>query len=90
MASAALAASMRRDMLRVFPQLADVGIDYAWGGFCDITMTRAPDFGRAADHVYYLQGFSGHGVNVTGVAGKVVAEAIAAAAPAFAPVSAAA
>lgn len=73
-----LAASMRRDMLRVFPQLADVGIDYAWGGFCDITMTRAPDFGRAADHVYYLQGFSGHGVNVTGVAGKVVAEAIAA------------
>lgn len=72
-----LAGSMRADMLRVFPQLADVGIDYAWGGFCDITVNRAPDFGRLSGNVYYLQGFSGHGVNITGLAGKVVAEAIA-------------
>ncbi|XLM21629.1 FAD-binding oxidoreductase, partial [Chromobacterium piscinae] len=72
-----LAGAMRADMLRVFPQLADVGIDYAWGGFCDITVNRAPDFGRLSGNVYYLQGFSGHGVNITGLAGKVVAEAIA-------------
>lgn len=72
-----LAGSMRADMLHVFPQLADVGIDYAWGGFCDITVNRAPDFGRLSGNVYYLQGFSGHGVNITGLAGKVVAEAIA-------------
>ncbi|AUH52147.1 FAD-dependent oxidoreductase [Chromobacterium sp. ATCC 53434] len=72
-----LAGAMRRDMLRVFPQLADVGVDYAWGGFCDITVNRAPDFGRLSGNVYYLQGFSGHGVNITGLAGKVVAEAIA-------------
>jgi gamma-glutamylputrescine oxidase len=72
-----LAGAMRSDMLRVFPQLADVGVEYAWGGFVDITMNRAPDFGRLGRSVYYLQGFSGHGVNVTGVAGKMLAEAIA-------------
>ncbi|OHX14223.1 FAD-dependent oxidoreductase [Chromobacterium sphagni] len=72
-----LAGAMRADMLRVFPQLADARIDYAWGGFCDITVNRAPDFGRLSGNVYYLQGFSGHGVNITGLAGKVVAEAIA-------------
>ncbi|WP_047249000.1 NAD(P)/FAD-dependent oxidoreductase [Chromobacterium subtsugae] len=72
-----LAGAMRADMLRVFPQLADARIDYAWGGFCDITANRAPDFGRLSGNVYYLQGFSGHGVNITGLAGKVVAEAIA-------------
>lgn len=72
-----LAESMRQDMLRVFPQLADARIDYAWGGFCDITMSRAPDFGRLHPNVYYLQGFSGHGVNITGLAGRLVAEAIA-------------
>ena len=39
-------------------------------------MNRAPDFGRVADNIYYLQGFSGHGVALTGMAGKLVAEAI--------------
>ncbi|KJV33513.1 FAD-dependent oxidoreductase [Aquitalea magnusonii] len=72
-----LAGAMRSDMLRVFPQLADVKVDYAWGGFCDITVNRAPDLGRLAGNIYYMQGFSGHGVNVTGIAGKVIAEAIA-------------
>ncbi|SCK28972.1 FAD-binding oxidoreductase [Vogesella sp. LIG4] len=71
-----LAAAMRKDMLRVFPQLEDVQVEYAWGGFCDITMNRAPDFGRLAANVYYAQGFSGHGVASTGLAGRVIAEAI--------------
>ena len=66
----------RSRMLTVFPQLADVAIDYAWGGYVDITMSRAPDFGRLAPHIYYLQGFSGHGIALTGIAGKLVAEAI--------------
>jgi hypothetical protein len=48
---------MRQDMLRVFPQLADVKVDYAWGGFCDITVNRAPDLGRLAGNIYYMQGF---------------------------------
>jgi gamma-glutamylputrescine oxidase len=67
----------RHRMLQVFPQLDDVKIDYAWGGMLDITLNRAPDFGRIADNVYYLQGFSGHGIALTGMAGKLVAEAIA-------------
>jgi gamma-glutamylputrescine oxidase len=67
----------RARMLRVFPQLQDVRIEYSWGGYVDITLNRAPDFGRLASDVYYLQGFSGHGIALTGLAGKLVAEAIA-------------
>lgn len=68
---------MRRQMLRAFPQLADLAIEYAWGGFVDITMNKAPDFGRLNANTYYLQGFSGHGLALTGMAGKLVAMAIA-------------
>ncbi len=67
----------RARMLKVFPQLADARIDYAWGGYVDITMNRAPHFGRLDQNLYFLQGFSGHGMALTGVAGKLVAEAIA-------------
>ena len=66
----------RARMLRVFPQLQDLRIDYAWGGHVDITLNRAPHFGRLAPNVYFLQGFSGHGIALTGIAGKLVAEAI--------------
>jgi gamma-glutamylputrescine oxidase len=68
--------AMRRRMVGVFPQLADVPIEFAWGGYVDITMNRAPDFGRVDPNVYYLQGFSGHGLALTGLAGRIVAEAI--------------
>jgi gamma-glutamylputrescine oxidase len=70
-------AATRARMLAVFPQLADTRIDYAWGGEVDITLNRAPHFGRLASNVYFLQGFSGHGIALTGIAGKLVAEAIA-------------
>jgi gamma-glutamylputrescine oxidase len=72
-----LAEGMRKRMVRVFPSLADVKVAYAWGGYLDITMSRAPDFGRLAPNVFYLQGFSGHGITLTGLAGKLVAEAVA-------------
>ena len=79
-----LAQSMRERMVRTFPQLAGTRIEYAWGGFVDISMSRAPDFGRLPaaatgqpQNVYYLQGFSGHGLALTGLAGRVVAEAMA-------------
>jgi gamma-glutamylputrescine oxidase len=71
------AKATRARMLNVFPQLADVKVQYAWGGYVDITMNRAPDFGRIAPNVYYLQGFSGHGIALCGIAGKLVAETIA-------------
>ena len=72
-----LSANMQARMAQTFPQLANTKVAYTWGGFVDITMNRAPDFGRLAANVYYLQGFSGHGVALTGMAGKLVAEAIA-------------
>jgi gamma-glutamylputrescine oxidase len=71
---------MRRRMVTVFPQLADVPVTHTWGGFVDITMNRAPDFGRLDvegwPDAYYVQGFSGHGLALSGFAGELVAEAI--------------
>jgi gamma-glutamylputrescine oxidase len=78
-----LSESMRQRLVRVFPSLAAARIDYTWGGFLDITMSRAPDFGRLEPNVYYLQGFSGHGMSLTALGGKLVAEAIAGTAERF-------
>lgn len=72
-----IAAFVRKPMLRVFPQLADVRIDYAWSGTLAITMSRIPDFGRLAPNILYAQGFSGQGLNIATLAGKLMAEAIA-------------
>jgi gamma-glutamylputrescine oxidase len=77
------ATATRNRMLKVFPQLADVRIDYSWGGYVDVTLNRAPNFGRLASNIYYLQGFSGHGIALTGIAGKLVAQAIAGTAERF-------
>jgi gamma-glutamylputrescine oxidase len=78
-----LGESMRKRMVRIFPTLADVKVSHAWGGYLDITMSRAPDFGRLAPNVFYLQGFSGHGMTLTGLAGKLIAEAVAGTAERF-------
>ena len=67
---------LRSRIERVFPGL-DPRIEYAWGGYVDITPNRAPHFGRLAPNVYFLQGFSGHGMVLLGIAGKLVAEAMA-------------
>jgi gamma-glutamylputrescine oxidase len=71
-----LTEKMQARMTKTFPQLTNTKVEYTWGGFVDISMNRAPDFGRVAPNVYYLQGFSGHGVALTGLSGKLVAEAI--------------
>lgn len=72
-----IAGFVRKPMLRVFPQLADTKIDYAWGGTLAITMSRMPDFGRLAPNVIYAQGFSGQGINMATLAGKLICEAVA-------------
>jgi gamma-glutamylputrescine oxidase len=72
-----LGALMAARMAQVFPQLQNAPVEFVWGGFVDISMNRAPDFGRLGNNLFYLQGFSGHGVALTGLAGKVVAEAVA-------------
>jgi gamma-glutamylputrescine oxidase len=77
------AEATRARMIKVFPQLKDVKLEYSWGGYVDITLNRAPHFGRLERNVYFLQGFSGHGIALTGLAGKLVAEAIAGTAERF-------
>lgn len=74
---------LRTRIQRVFPHLKDTRIEYAWGGYVDITPNRAPHFGRLAPNAYFLQGFSGHGMVLAGIAGKLVAEAMAGSAERF-------
>jgi gamma-glutamylputrescine oxidase len=72
-----IAGFVRKPMLRVFPQLEDVRIDYAWGGTLAITMKRIPHFGRLAPNILYAHGYSGQGINIATLAGKLIAEAVA-------------
>jgi len=76
-------AFVRRYMLRVFPQLEDARIDYAWGGTLAITLRRVPHFGRLPPNVLFAHGFSGHGVSIATLAGKLLAEAVAGSAERF-------
>ncbi len=71
-----LAGTLRRRMTRVFPRLAGVDMEYVWGGYVDISLNRAPHWGRLGQNIYYAQGFSGHGIAATGLAGRILAEAI--------------
>ena len=71
-----LGSYMRPRMTSVFPQLRDVKIDYAWGGYIAITNNRIPDCGRLSPTVYYAHGYSGQGVALAGIYGKLMAEAI--------------
>jgi len=67
---------VRSHLEKTFPQLTGVKFDYAWGGDFLLTMSRLPQFGRLNDSIYYAQGYSGHGVTTTHLAGKLLAEAI--------------
>ena len=69
--------ALHRQMLAYFPGLDDVAVSHFWGGHVGITINRFPDFGRVAPHILYAQGFSGQGVALTGLAGRLLAEAIA-------------
>ena len=68
---------LKAKMLRIYPELAPFAIDYAWGGTIGVTVNRIPQIGRLAPSVFYPQGYSGHGVNVTHLAGQIVADAVA-------------
>jgi len=72
-----IARFVRPFMLALFPQLEDIGIDYAWGGTLSVTVNRLPHVGRLKPNLYFAQGFSGHGISTGSFAGKVIAEAIA-------------
>lgn len=61
---------------RVFPQLKGVRIEYAWGGRLAITMPRLPHIGRLSPTTYFAQGYSGQGVGIATLCGKLIAQAI--------------
>lgn len=73
-----IGAYMRPKMLEVFPQLAGARIDYQWGGMIGIGANRLPQIGRlpSQPNVFYAQAYSGHGLNATHLAGRLLAEAI--------------
>lgn len=67
---------VRPYMLKLFPQLADVALDFAWGGTLSVTVNRLPHVGRLPPNVWFAQGYSGHGISTASFAGKLLAEAI--------------
>lgn len=67
-------AVIRPKLAKTFPGLADVKIDYAWSGTFLMTLNRLPQFGVINGNVYYAQGYSGHGVTCTHLAGRLIAE----------------
>lgn len=69
-------AALQPKMLKVFPQLANTNIDFQWGGMIGIGANRLPQIGRLENNIYYAQAYSGHGVNVTHMAAKLLAESI--------------
>jgi glycine/D-amino acid oxidase-like deaminating enzyme len=73
---ASIQAAIVPRMLKIYPQLDGVRIDYEWGGKIAIVLNRVPLLGRIGDNVWYCQGYSGHGVNVTHIMGEVMADAI--------------
>ncbi|MEJ8559875.1 FAD-binding oxidoreductase [Yoonia sp. GPGPB17] len=72
-----IAALMQKRIPKIFPQLQDVKIDYAWGGTLGVTIPRMPAVIRVAPNILSAGGYSGHGVALSGLAGKVMAEAVA-------------
>ncbi len=70
-------AFVSKPMLQVYPQLKGIPVEYAWGGTLAVTLNRMPHFGRIGKHnIYFAQGYSGHGVAMATLAGKLLAEVL--------------
>jgi glycine/D-amino acid oxidase-like deaminating enzyme len=64
---------LRKQMIDIFPQLANVEIDYCWGGLVGCTQDRYPRAG-SSDGVIYGMGYSGHGAQMSTLIGNVLAD----------------
>lgn len=71
-----IAAKVRKPLSQIYPGLADVELTHAWGGTLAITMDRMPCFLRPAPNCLSASGYSGHGVAIATLAGRMMAEAI--------------
>jgi gamma-glutamylputrescine oxidase len=63
-------------MVKTFPSLKGVKVDYAWTGNFLLTMMRMPQVGKIGDNLYYAQGYSGHGVTNSHLMGEILSDAI--------------
>ncbi len=71
-----IGASLQSRLLRVFPDLDDVAIEFAWSGSIGIPLNRVPLIGRIGPNFFYAQGYSGHGVNCSHIAAEIIADAL--------------
>ncbi|WP_313352526.1 FAD-binding oxidoreductase [Paracoccus sp. (in: a-proteobacteria)] len=67
---------VRKPLLQIYPGLADVKLTHAWGGTLAITMNRMPCFARPAPNCLSASGYSGHGLALATLAGKLMAQAV--------------
>ena len=64
-------------MLQIYPELKNTRIDFAWGGALAVTLNRLPHFGTLENNrILYAQGYSGQGVALATLAGKLISEQI--------------
>lgn len=70
-------ARLKARMLKVFPQLSNVEMEYHWGGMFAVTRSYMPEIAHLGDDIFVAHGYTGHGVGLSNIAGRVVAEAIA-------------
>ena len=75
--AAPIARLLKRDMLKVYPELRDAKVEYAWGGLMSYARHQMPQIGRLPDGAWHALGFGGHGVGPTTAAGEMLADAIA-------------
>lgn len=73
---ASIQAAIVPRMLKIYPQLKGLRVEYEWGGRIGIVLNRVPVLGRIGNNVWYCQGYSGHGVNATHIMGEVMSDAI--------------
>ena len=63
-------------MARIFPELKDIGIEFAWSGNFALSFSRVPQLGRLEDGLYFAHGYSGHGITGSHLFGRILAEAV--------------
>lgn len=68
---------IRRQIAEIYPQLKDVEITHAWGGYVGITMPRQPFVREVMQNVISTGGYSGHGVMLSNFVGRLYAETVA-------------
>ena len=68
--------TLKKQLPSVFPQLRDVRIDYGWGGYIAMTSSKMPNIGEVAKNAFFVNGYSGHGINASHLCGKLLAEAM--------------